>query len=267
MSQRKFSKLSNARVVILGGTSGIGFAIAEGALEYGASVVISSSTQNKLDNALSRLRSAYPDLTSRISGKTCDLSKEDTVEENLHALFKFATENGKKVDHIVTTAGGPGGMGKLADAKATDILGVGVTKYVGGVMIGKIAPQYMEGGVGNSITYTSGSLADKPIKNVSAGIGYAGALESMTRALAVDLAPIRVNIVSPGAILTELLQNMGAAMDEGQKSFASDNLLGVLGRPEDTAEAYLYLMKDRFITGQNVRTEGGRLLVGIVPSW
>ena len=78
------------------------------------------------------------------------------------------------------------------------------------------------------------------------------------------LAPLRVNLVAPGSIDTELMQRMGNG-DEGLKKvayqmFRDANLLGILGRPEDTVESYLYIMKDRFITGQTILTHGGRVL-------
>ncbi|KAI4154156.1 MAG: hypothetical protein LQ340_001846 [Diploschistes diacapsis] len=261
MSQNKFAKLHNARVVVIGGTSGIGFAVAEGSVEFGASVVIAGSNQERLDNALDRLRKAYPDAASRISGKTCDISDAKTMEENLHALFKFATQDSKKVDHIVNTSGGLGPRVALADAHATDVLEPGTLRYVGSMMIGKIAPAYMEAGPRSSITFTIGTLSQKPMKGMSSSVGIGGAVEGLTRALAVDLAPLRVNIVSPGAIRTELLLKMVAGNEEFLQSFAKGTLLNFVAEPEDTAEAYLYLMRDRFMTGQRIDTDGGRMLV------
>lgn len=80
----------------------------------------------------------------------------------------------------------------------------------------------------------------------------------MTKTLAVDLAPIRVNVVSPGAIHTELLQGVP---DQAMEVFAKATTVGRIGRPEDVAEAYLYFMKDGFATGSMVESNGGRLLV------
>ena len=265
MSQRKFAKLENARVVILGGSSGIGFAVAEGVIEFGGSVVIAGSNQERLDAALDRLRKAYPDASSRISGKTCDVSDQSTLEDNLHALFKFATQDGKKIDHVVNTAGAPGGVPQLAEVKAEQVLPSGVTRYLTAIMIGKIAPAYMGGGPAGSISFTSGTLMLKPIKGMSTSIGWGAALEGLVKGLAVDLAPLRVNFVSPGAIKTELLMRMGGANEQMLKMFTDDTLLKTVGAPEDTAEAYLYLMRDRFITGKRIDTDGGRLLASHAP--
>jgi NAD(P)-dependent dehydrogenase (short-subunit alcohol dehydrogenase family) len=78
------------------------------------------------------------------------------------------------------------------------------------------------------------------------------------------MAPIRVNIVNPGAIHTELFQGLldsspPEAIDKMKKGFS---LLGDFGRPEDIAEAYGWVMKDRFANGTQVNSDGGRLLVG-----
>ena len=87
----------------------------------------------------------------------------------------------------------------------------------------------------------------------------------MARGLAVDLKPIRVNVMAPGAIDTEIF-DVYAAGDPARRErlrevFAAKTLLGKCGRPEDTAEAYLYLMRDAFVTGHVLVTDGGYLLV------
>lgn len=83
-------------------------------------------------------------------------------------------------------------------------------------------------------------------------------VEGLMRGLAIDMAPIRVNAVSPGAIKTELLANVP---EELLKSWAEMTTVKRIGRPEDTAEAYIYLMKDGFVTGTKIDTSGGRLLL------
>lgn len=263
MPQQKFNKLAGARILILGGTSGIGFSVAEGSLEYGASVVIASSSSEKVEKALSRLRDAYPDLSSRISGQVCDLYDPSTMEANLASLFAFATKDGKKIDHLVNTAGSPGSQPPLSEFTPQHASGTG-SRLAAILMLGKLAPAYMEAGPHASITVTTGTVLFKPIKEYTTGIGWAGAVGATALALSTSLAPLRVNVVAPGAIDTELLQTFGNGDDEVRKaiyqSFRDTNLLGILGRPEDTAEAYLYIMKDRFITGQTILTDGGRLL-------
>lgn len=259
----KFNKLEGARVLILGGTSGIGFSVAEGSLEYGASVVIASSNPEKVEKAISRLREAYPELSSRVSGQACDLYNMETMEASVISLLEFATNDGKKLDHLVNTAGSPGASPPLSDIKPENVVKSN-SRLAGIMMLAKHAPKYMEAGPQTSITLTTGTMLFKPIKDYATGSIYSGALDAASRALSIALAPIRVNVVAPGAIDTELLQSMGNGDEKVKqatyKLFRDTNLLGTLGRPEDTAEAYLYLMKDRFVTGQTILTDGGRLL-------
>lgn len=75
----------------------------------------------------------------------------------------------------------------------------------------------------------------------------------------MDFAPIRVDLVSPGAIRTELLKR--ALSPQMEEAYTQQTLVKRLGRPEDTAEAYLYMMKDGFVTGTVLDTNGGYLLV------
>jgi NAD(P)-dependent dehydrogenase (short-subunit alcohol dehydrogenase family) len=87
-------------------------------------------------------------------------------------------------------------------------------------------------------------------------------MESFTRALAIDLAPIRVNLVSPGAVRTELWDFLPETEREAlYRQFVEKLPVGRIGEPSDVAEAYVYLMKNRFSTGSIVVTDGGGVLV------
>jgi len=116
MPNKYLSKLQDKRVLLIGGTSGIGYGIAEGALEFGASVVIASRSSSKVTSAVESLKSSYPNIDgSKIRGHTVDLNtKETDTEEQLIKLFDFATDNGaQKLDHVVETAGDLKLAGKL----------------------------------------------------------------------------------------------------------------------------------------------------------
>ena len=115
-TQRKYlDKLAGKRVLIFGGTSGIGFSVAEAATEFGAHVIVSSSTTEKINATIKRLSASYPDAANRISGHRADLSDANTLEANIEATLKFVTNDGvNKLDHIVITAGAPA-HGALAD--------------------------------------------------------------------------------------------------------------------------------------------------------
>ena len=99
MTASKYNKLAGKHVLVIGGTSGIGFAVAEASIENGARVTVSSSREASIKTTLQRL--SKPHLHAQISGHTCDFSKP-SVEVYIEALFqKVGT-----VDHIVYTAGG-----------------------------------------------------------------------------------------------------------------------------------------------------------------
>lgn len=97
------------------------------------------------------------------------------------------------------------------------------------------------------------------VKSIPAAFGSAG--EGLTRSLAVEMAPIRVNLIKPGAIDTELFDRIPMPKENLLAMFAKETLVGRVGAPEDVAEAYLYCMKDRFVTGTVIGSDGGRLLV------
>lgn len=91
------------------------------------------------------------------------------------------------------------------------------------------------------------------------GAAWCGFLFASARGLAVELAPIRVNAVSPGATLTELQGPPSEMRDKRIAAYTEKALLGKLGEPEEVGEAYVYLMKDSNTTGSIVNTSGGAL--------
>lgn len=101
--QQKYTGgLAKTRVLIVGGTVGIGYGVAEAALEHGVSAVsISSSQQSRVNCAVSSLEGSYPSAKGKIKGYVCDLSTEETLEENVRGLLK----NVGKIDHLVYTTG------------------------------------------------------------------------------------------------------------------------------------------------------------------
>lgn len=264
MPSKYINKLSKKRVLVLGGTSGIGFCVAENALEHGAIVVVASSRQTSIDKTISRLNESYPELAANVSGQTIDLTSSD-LEANIVSLLKFATNGGKDLlDHIVHTANVGVPIQPLSEFKGPESLTT--STQVGAataILLSKHAPgKYLNMSNLSSITLTGGVNSYSPGGGWSIpaflGMGTVG----LVRALAVDLRPIRVNLVEPGAVDTELFQRTftGEALEKFRASFRDMTLTGEIGRPEDVAEAYIYLMKDKFVTGQNILTEGGLLL-------
>lgn len=254
----KFKKLQDKHVLVIGGTSGIGYAVAEGSLEAGARVTVSSSNPSRVESTVQKLQSAFPNST--VAGHVCDLSKP-TVEQDLEALFaKVGT-----LDHLVYTAGDKLSTGKVAEMTYERLIGAGQIRFFAAALAAKVGSNYLTPGPFSSIILTTGLVGRKPNPNWTEVTGFATGLHGLTRNLALDLKPIRVNLVSPGAVETELWDTQMGDDQEAKKAMM-DHLratlpTGRIAQPEDCAEAYLWLMKDASVTGTVVDSDSGALLI------
>lgn len=261
MDGRKYaSKLAGKHILVFGGTSGIGFCVAEAALEQGASVIISGSNPNKLTSALTKLLEAYPTAGNRLNGKTCDLSIPEKLEENLTSILTTATES-SKIDHIVFTSGNDLHLDHVSRIAIDQVYAAGVVRFFAPIMLAKLSSHFLQPGPGSSITFTGGAGSQRPPPNFAIAGAYTAGLEGLVRGLSVDLKPLRVNLVAVGAVRTEMLDKAVRSQDGLLKALESQTTVGCLGQPEDVAEAYIYVMKDHFITGSTIGTNGGYLLV------
>ncbi|KAJ4372445.1 hypothetical protein N0V83_004219 [Neocucurbitaria cava] len=264
------NRLANTHILVFGGTSGIGYAIANMALSYSARVTISGSTQEKVDTKVSQLRSLYPNApATNIGGFALNLLDQDNLEANLKDLLNKATQNGEnKIDHVAWSAGDRRVLPKLDDATPETVKQMFHVRMVAPSILAKLIHThpgtYMPVSSTSSITLTSGTNTHRPLPGWTFAATVGGATEGLVRGLAVEMKPIRFNTVVPGAIQTELLQGMldvspVEAVEALKKSFS---LLGEFGQPEDIAEAYGWVMRDRFANGTLVASDGGRLLTG-----
>ncbi|KAK3319553.1 short-chain dehydrogenase [Cercophora scortea] len=257
------SKLQNKNLLVLGGTSGVGFSVAEAALEHGANVTISGSNDLKLADALSRLGQAANPHSARIAGKTCDLSDTAGLEANLTSLLLFATADGtRKLDHVVFTAGDRLKIIPLPDASAPAVTDAFAIRFVAPLILAKLLPRFAHTDrAASSLTLTGGVTARRPQPGLAVLAGLGSAVEGLMRGLAVELKPMRVNIVSLGAVKTEIFTSLPAdRLEELVQQYNARALVGGIGRPEDVAEAYVYCMKDAFATGTVLETDGGIML-------
>ncbi|MEA2924356.1 MAG: hypothetical protein QOD25_1478 [Alphaproteobacteria bacterium] len=237
--------LQDKRIIILGGTSGIGFAVAEAAVREGAAVVLASSRQKSVDDALARLPKGA-------AGHAVDLSDENNIREF------FARAGG--FDHLVFTAGETLRLGELDALSLDDARNAFGLRFWGALAAVKYAHASIR--PGGSIVLTTGVAKDRPRKGWTVAASICGAMDALTRALAVELAPIRVNTVSPGVVRSPLWSNMSEADREAFYRGAGEALpVGRVGEPGDIAEAYLYLMRGGYSTGQVVTVDGGAVLV------
>ncbi|KAF2869465.1 hypothetical protein BDV95DRAFT_498652 [Massariosphaeria phaeospora] len=263
-------RLTSSRILIFGGTSGIGFAVANLALSHSATVLISGSSQPKAAAKAALLHSFYPSLpASAISAHALDLLDTDNLETGLKALLDTATQHGReKLDHVVWTAGDALAQPKLQDVTFDAAVHGYKVRVLAPLALAKLLAAhpgvYMPRAATSSLTLTGGTNTAKPFPGWTMAAVWGGSVDGLARGLAVDLAPVRVNVVEPGAIRTELLEGLLGGMGEerAREMERGIGLLGEFGRPEDTAEAYAWLMRDRFVTGSAVSTDGGRLLAG-----
>jgi NAD(P)-dependent dehydrogenase (short-subunit alcohol dehydrogenase family) len=238
-------KLKDKRVLVIGGTSGIGRAVAEGALAEGANVIVASSSADKVE-------AAVKGLGERASGATLDVSAEKNIE-------KFFAENGK-FDHIAFTAGDlrPSMFAPLAEMDFEEAAKMMTVRFWGALGVAKHAAKLLP--PGGSITVTNGLLAHRPMKGSVFITAMAGATEHATRAMALELAPIRVNCVCPGLIRTELVEKFPKERLEMWETMTQRYPVPRAGQPAEAAAAYLYSMCGGYTTGQILFVEGGALI-------
>ena len=237
--------LHGKRIVLLGGTSGMGFATAAMAAREGAAIVVASSRRENVDRAIARLPKGT-------EGYAMDLSNEEHVRD-------FFTQIGA-CDHLVFTAGEMVQMSELSETNMEQARHVFDLRFWGAFMAAKYGSSQIR--PGGSIVLTSGIAGRRPRKGSAVGAGICGAVEALTRALAIELAPIRVNAVCPGPVITEM---WGSISEEDRAAMSrrigQTLLVGRAGEPHDLAHAYLYLMREGFSTGQVIIVDGGTTFV------
>ncbi|MBO1415824.1 SDR family oxidoreductase [Streptomyces sp. FH025] len=236
--------LTGQHVVVLGGTSGIGLATATLAAERGARVTIASSRPANVERALSTLPAGT-------TAEVADLTDSNQVADLFNRLGPL--------DHLVYTAGEPLNLTTLDTLDLAAARDAFTLRYFGALdAVRAAAPKLRPGG---SVTLTSGTAGLRPGPGWSIAASMCGAIEGLVRALAVELAPLRVNAVRAGLIRTPLWSGLPEADREEMYAKIIDGLpLGRIGEPEDAAEAYAYLMEQRYATGTVVTVDGGTLL-------
>jgi NAD(P)-dependent dehydrogenase (short-subunit alcohol dehydrogenase family) len=235
----------NKRVVIVGGSSGIGLAVAEQVALKGAEVVIVSSNAE-------RVQEAIQSIGGDAQGQAVDVSDEKAVERLFTKLGAF--------DHLVFTAGDSLPLNKLAITDLKQARRAFELRYWSALAAVKYgSPHIRKGG---SVVLTTGVAGRRPQNGWVIAASVCGAIDALTRALAIELAPIRVNAVSPGVVRTNLWQNMSSAeREELYESVGKRLPVGRVGEAHEIAQAYLFLMKEEFSTGQTVVVDGGTVLV------
>ena len=238
------SGLKGKKVVVVGGTSGIGLAVAIAALEDGAKVIVGSSQQKGVDAAVQKLGD------TAAAGATVDVTNEDDVKQFFERVGAF--------DHLVYTAGDWTSMGGGPIAELDLALAQGAFRVRFWGALAMIKHGHRRLGEGGSITLTDGMMAHRPRKAMAVATAMLGAIEHLVKGLAIDLAPLRVNAVCPGFVLTERAESYP---EDVRKRFTQALPLARAAKPAEIAEAYLYLMRGGYTTGQVLLADGGGSLV------
>lgn len=242
--------LANKRIVVIGGTSGIGLATARALLDSGASVVVAGRSRVRAADAAERLAAA---------GRTPDRITPAEVEIGDDAsVTRFAAEIGG-LDHVFIAAGSTKLGGVLGDDQLSDLLGAFDTRVRGSVrLVRALAPGVRSGG---SFVFTGGLSTDRPIKGAwVSGLGTATA-EQLARVLALELAPIRFNAISPGWTDTPMWDAvLGENKQAVFREVASKWPIPRLVTADEVASAVVFLMSNAAITGEILHVDGGQRL-------
>ncbi|MGL0938673.1 SDR family oxidoreductase [Vibrio vulnificus] len=213
--------------VVLGGTSGIGAELAK-QLESDHTIVHVASRQTGLD-----------------------ISDEKSVYHYFETIGAF--------DHLIVTAGSYAPAGKVVDVEVTQAKYAFDTKFWGAVLAAKHGARYLK--QGGSITLTSGMLSRKVVANTYVKAAINAAIEATTKVLAKELAPIRVNAISPGLTKTEAYKGMNADDRDAMYQRTQSHLpVGKVGEASDIAMAYLFAIQNSYMTGTVINVDGGALL-------
>ena len=231
------------KTVIIGGSSGMGLATAQMLHALGHEIVIASRSQDKLEKAKK--------VIGKADSHVLDVMKEKDVSRFFDSIGPF--------DHLVTSAASFV-MGPFLKIPLDDAKRFFDSKFWGQYLAARYgAPHIRKGG---SITFFCGAAGQKPFMNFSAGSAINAAVEGLTRVLALELSPIRVNAISPGTVITPVWDTLPE--QERLKEFeeTADRLPAKkVGQPEDIAQAVVYLIQCGYATGSIVYVDGGARII------
>jgi len=233
--------LDGKTVVIVGGSSGIGLASAAAASALGARVVIAGRSAQKLD-------AARRVVEGRIEARRLDMTDDASVGAFFAAVGPL--------DHLVITAS-EAALGRFREIDTADARRFFDSKFWGPYSVARrAAPQIRHGG---SITFFSGAAGSRASPGFSCGSAINAAVEALSRTLAVELAPVRVNTISPGLVDTPVWETLvpAAERDALFAETAAKLPAGRIGRPEDVADAVLFLIRNAYTTGTTLFVDGG----------
>jgi NAD(P)-dependent dehydrogenase (short-subunit alcohol dehydrogenase family) len=236
--------LVNKTVVVIGGTSGIGLAVVKAAAEMGANVFAASRTQANIDAA------------SVQCNDNVQFRLADTHDEV--SLKKLFAEVGE-IDHLVSAATGAERTVAPFTEQTSEQFSAAFQKFWGYTNVVRNGEPYVKST--GSITLVSGSPARKYKAGMSSLSCTGGAVEAFIKAVSIEIAPKRINGVSPGLIETAMWDGFGEGKQQKLADMTAHIPLGRAGQPEEVANGIIFAMTTNYATGTIVDVEGGSLLV------
>ncbi|KUJ65246.1 short-chain dehydrogenase [Streptomyces albus subsp. albus] len=232
------------RIVVIGGTSGIGLAVARQQLARGRDVVVTGRDAGRLAAALETLGEGA-------TGRQVDAQDEAAMREFFGGLGT--------VDHVVIAATGASAAGPFRELATADLRKAVEGKLIAQTVAAQAALEVLT--AAGSLTFVTAGSAGSSRPGTSGLAAVNAAVEAMVPVLAVELAPVRVNAVSPGIIATPWWDWMPAeARQQAFDAFARSAPAGRVGTAEDVAEAIGYLISAGFTTGVVLSVDGGSRL-------
>lgn len=235
--------LEGKRIAVIGGTSGIGFEVAQAASSAGARVTVASRTRENIDTALERLGQGA-------QGDTLDVREEETIGQ-------FFARN-EKFDGVVSTVGIACRSSEARDMRRQDVKEHFETKYWGQFFVARHAAENLQpGGV---VVLTTGIPASRPMAGYAYHSSISAALEALVRAFALELAPVRVNAVCPGVIQSERLFSELSAEARASRLQTNESRpipTRRIGSTGDVAQSFLFALSNSHLNGQVLVVDGG----------
>lgn len=241
--------LAGQRIVLIGASTGIGFATAKAALAAGAQVIVAGRSVERLDRAWNAL------------GRGVETFRLDGTEEHSTALFLAKMERFDHLGIFVPTAPSArvrAQLGSFLETPPEAFEAVIRNKFLPQLYAARHgAPRIAPGG---SLLFVTGQAHRKSLPGYAASAAANGATEALVRSLAVELAPVRVNAVAPGLVESEAIKTAPESFRRATAEKVARHPVPRWGYPEETAAGILHLMANRFATGVVLELDGGMKL-------
>jgi len=246
------SKLQGKVAVVTGASKGIGAAIAKAYAAEGATVVVNyASDRAGAERVVAEIEGGQ--------GKAIALQADVAKAADVERLFAVTKETYGRIDVVVNNAGvfAFHALDAVTEAEFHRQFNINV---LGSLLVAQQAGRHF-GEKGGAIVNVSSVISESPVANSTVYSSTKGAVDTLTRALAVELAPrnIRVNVVAPGGTETEGAHTLGMIGSDLEKKIVADTPLGRLGQPDDIAKVAVFLASDEsaWLTGERISASGG----------